>query len=377
MNRPRLLAATFGLSLLGVAGLASIAGLITDAEARKPRPGPSAKLNAPAPAPEPKDTPQPQPPLVEATATVWAAAGSRSWTGCAKIATEAAKQLFGHGEATNSFRENHHWAIQARECPNAPEVLAMAARAELLRRFDLPEGLDDQTDLTALELGLSESRARATAWIDGALLELRRRRDKRDLGLEYWRGRALLSLNEIEGANEALAHALANAATEGWKLRRLQALATLYAGDLDAALIQAKRANIDAPISDRIVSLYVLALVLDRAGDTAGAERRMIFALDMDGDGFQMRALESALPIHERLYLRAYAKTVRRETAGGLRLWDAYFARPEPEQPERRLAERHRSALQPLPTSLGGPPRPEEGRAAGGGSKFGDAKAPN
>jgi hypothetical protein len=92
----------------------------------------------------------------------------------------------------------------------------------------------------------------------------------------------------------------------------------------------------------------------------------MKWALDVDGDQSQMRALESALPMHERLYLRAYAKTVRRDASGALRLWDAYLARKEPESPERRLAERHRSALEPLPTNLGGPPRPEEGEAAAG-----------
>ncbi len=315
-------------------------------------------------------------PLVEATATVWAQAGSRSWTGCSKVATEAGKQLSGYGEEVNNFGENHHWAIQAGECPNAPEVLTMAARAELLRRFDLPEGLDDETDLSSIESGIAKSRARAIAWIDAAQAELRRRRDKRGLGLEYWRGRALLSTNDIEGAEQALQRGVREGAVEGWKLRRLLALADLYAGDLDAALVQANRASIDAPYNDRLVSYYVLALVLDRAGDPAGAARRMKAALDVDGGGSHMRALESALPTHERLYLRAYAKTVRREGAGALRLWDAYLARAEPEAPERRLAERHRSALEPLPSNLGGMPRPDEGQAASGKKAGTNNKAP-
>jgi tetratricopeptide (TPR) repeat protein len=352
-----LLAALLGIAVLANATEADARKLIRD---KKPVP----ELEAPPPAPVLEAGEEPaKPPLVEATATVWAQAGSRSWTGCSKVASEAGKQLFGYGEEINNFRENHHWAIQARECPNAPEVLTMAARAELLRRFDLPEGLDHTTDLSVIETELADSRTRATAWIDAAEAELRRRRDKRGLGLEYWRARALLSSGDIAGAERALQRAVREAAVEGWKLRRLLAVTKLYKGDLEAALAQANRAAIDAPQSDRLVSTYALALVLDRAGDPAAAERYMKWALDMDGDQSQLRALESALPVHERLYLRAFAKTVRRDSAGALRLWDAYLARPQPEPPERRLAERHRSALEPLPSNLGGPPRAEEGRA--------------
>lgn len=379
MNRTGLLLA----ALLGFAVLVDA----TEVDARKIQVRPNKprlpETKAPAPVPPPPDELEvvegvavpdedaaAKPPLVEATATVWAQAGSRSWTGCSKVASEAAKQLFGYGEEINNFRENHHWAIQAGECPNAPEVLTMAARSELLRRFDLPEGIDDKTDLTLIETELAGSRTRALAWIDAAEAEQRRRRDKRGLGLEYWRARALLSTGDIAGAEQSLQRALRESSVEGWKLRRLLALAELYSGDLEAALAQATRAGIDAPQSmnggDRLISTYVLALVLDRAGDPAGAERHMRWALDSDGDGAQMRSLESALPMHERLYLRAYAKTVRRESAGALRLWDAYLARPQPEAPERRLAERHRNSLEPLPSNLGGPPRADEGRAAEG-----------
>jgi tetratricopeptide (TPR) repeat protein len=365
-----------GLSIAALLGLSLFADA-SPAAARKPRPPVEAKQPEPAPPPPAdaaKDGEAPRA-LVEATATVWAQAGSRSWTGCGTIANEARKQLFGYGEEVNNFRDNHHWAIQARECPNAPEVLTMAARSELLRRFDLPEGLDADTDLGELELAVAESRTRALAWIDAAQTELRRRRDPRKHGLEYWRGRALLSTGDIEGAIAALDQAARDGATEGWMIRRLLALAELFTGDLEAALTLANRAFIDAPTSDRQVSTYVLALVLDRAGDTAGAERRMKFALDYDGDGSKMRTLESALPLHERLYLRAYAKTVRRDASGALRLWDAYLARPEPEGPERRLAERHRNALEPLPSNLGGPAHPDEGKAASGKAGT-DSKAP-
>ena len=98
---------------------------------------------------------------------------------------------------------------------------------------------------------------------------------------------------------------------------------------------------------------------IDRAGDQAGARRRMTEALDRD-DGGRMRALETTMPMHERLYLRAYASTVRGESSGALRLWEVYLARPEPEDPERRLAERHQQALRPLPSNLGGPAKPGE-----------------
>lgn len=301
--------------------------------------------------------------LVTATATIWAQAGSRSWTGCSAVASEAGKQLGGSSEEVNNFRENHHWAIQARECPNAPEVLTMAARSELLRRFDLPEGLDETTDLGELEASVAESRDRALAWIDAAEAELGRRRETRTLALDYWRARAMLSTGDLNGAKQALQRALREGSVEGWKLRRLLALTELYAGNLEGALELAKRSLIDAPSNDRPLSYLVLGLVLDRAGDQAGARRRMNAALERD-DGAQLRSLESALPIHERLYLRAYAKTVHVEASGALRLWAAYLARPEPEAPERRLAERHQTALRPLPSNLGGSAHPDEGAHA-------------
>jgi hypothetical protein len=299
-------------------------------------------------------------PLVEATATIWAQAGSRSWTGCSAVANEAAKQLWSLSEDVNNFTADHHWADQVGECPNAPEVLTMAVRSELMRRFDLPEAVDAKTDLTLLEQGRAESRTIALDWIVDAQTELDRRQDERTFGLEYWRGRALLSANDLEGAQQAFEHALAERSVESWRLRRLLALTLLFRGDLDGALIQAFRASIDSPASDRYVADYVLALVLDRAGDTAGSRRRMKDTLDRDGDLGRMRSLETALPTHERLYLRAFAQTVRNESSGAIRLWDAYLARPEPEAPERRLAERHRQALEPLPTNLGGPAKPGE-----------------
>lgn len=299
-------------------------------------------------------------PLVEATATIWAQAGSRSWTGCSAVANEAAKQLRTLSEDVNNFTAGHHWATNAGECPNAPEVLTMAVRSELMRRFDLPESTDGKTDLGLIEQGVTESRTIALEWIAEAQTELDRRQDDRTFGLEYWRGRALLSANDLEGAQQAFELALDERSVESWRLRRLLALTLLYRGDLDGALIQAFRSSIDAPASDRLVADYVLALVLDRAGDTAGSRRRMKDTLDRDGDLGRMRSLETALPIHERLYLRAFAQTVRNESSGAMRLWDAYLARPEPEAPERRLAERHRQALEPLPTNLGGPAKPGE-----------------
>jgi tetratricopeptide (TPR) repeat protein len=378
------------LVLPSLLGLALLVGGGVEADAKrlpsKPRPSPQPMPPPPPPAwnqgeewsnggvvggvvPEGPEaggahTPAPkQQQLVEATATVWAQAGSRSWTGCSAIANEAGKQLWSSGEEVNNFGEGHHWAGQARECPNAPEVLTMAARSELLRRFDLPEGLDASTDLSTIETGVTQSRARALAWIDAAESELARRRDSRSLGLDYWRARALLSTGDLEGARRSLVKALRESTVEGWKVRRLLALTELYRGNLDAAQVLAKRALLDAPASDQLLSFYVLGVVLDRSGDPAGARRRMQAALDRD-DGSQLRALGSALPLHERLYVSAFATTVRNEASGALRLWEAYLARPEPEDPERRLAERHQTALRPLPSNLGGPAHPGEGEHA-------------
>lgn len=300
------------------------------------------------------------PKSVKATATVWAQANSRSWLTCSNTANEGGQQLWSFSERANTFREGHHWEYQVRDCPNTPEVLTMAVRVELMRRFDLPEGLDETTDLSALAADTEASKRRALEWIDRAEAELRRRRDHRAFGLEYWRGRALLQLRDFDGADAAFERALAEGAIEGWKLRRLFALAALYAGDLDRALAFASRALLDAPGNDRVASLYVMGLVLDRAGDPSGAKRYMISALNADGDRSTHRGLETAMPLHERLYFRAFAKTVKLEQSGALRLWKAYLARSEPEAPERRLAERHFESLEPRPTSLGGPARPGE-----------------
>ncbi len=343
------------------------------AEARKPAPLPKEKKAETSRVAEPSVPPGPEASgsgyvaattstaaPVEATATVWAQAGSRSWTGCSAVASEAAKQLWALSEDTNNFRSDHHWAIQARECPNAPEVLTMAVRHELMRRFELPEALDERSDLTMLAQDLIDSRTRAIGWIDDAEAELARRQDDRTLGLSYWRGRARLAAGDYEGAVESFEKALRDDAIEGWKIRRLLALAVLYQGDLDRALLLAFRAYVDAQQGDRLMSEYVLALVLDRSGDSASSRRRMKDALDRDGDGGRLRVLEAAMPLHERIYVRAYAQTVRGEASGALRLWGAYLSRPEPEAPERRLAERHRRALEPLPSNLGGPARPGE-----------------
>ena len=375
MNRRILLPSLLGLALLGV-------GVEADAKRIqvKPMPQPAPRPPPPPPAwdgglnnsnggvipdgPEAGGTVTPRPqPLVEATATVWAQAGSRSWTGCSAIANEAGKQLWSSSEEVNNFGEGHHWATQSKECPNAPEVLTMSARSELLRRFDLPEGLDATTDLSALETSVKQSRDRALAWIDAAETELDRRRDATSLGLDYWRGRASLSTNDLEGARRSFSKALRESTIEGWKVRRMLALTELYSGNLDAALVLAKRSLHDAPSGDQLVSFYVLGVVLDRSGDPAGARRRMQAALDRD-DMSQLRALSSALPLHERLYISAYAATVRNEASGALRLWEAYLARAEPEAPERRLAERHQTALRPLPSNLGGPAHPDEGAHA-------------
>jgi tetratricopeptide (TPR) repeat protein len=367
-----MLPAVLGLALIGV-GVEADAKRILVKPSPQPMPPPPPPQNDPwvdpsggdiPPGPEAGGvvTPRPQP-LVEATATIWAQAGSRSWTGCSAIANEAGKQLWNSGEEVNNFGEGHHWATQSRECPNAPEVLTMSARSELLRRFDLPDTVDGKTDLSAIETGVAQSRTRALAWIDAAETELDRRRDTRSLGLDYWRGRALLSTNDLEGAGRSFRKALREATVEGWKVRRLLALTELYRGNLDEALVLAKRAQLDAPATDQLISLYVLGVVLDRSGDPAGARRRMQSALDRD-DGSQLRALGSALPLHERLYISAFATTVRNEPSGALRLWEAYLARPEPEDPERRLAERHQTALRPLPSNLGGPPTADEGAHA-------------
>jgi hypothetical protein len=87
----------------------------------------------------------------------------------------------------------------------------------------------------------------------------------------------------------------------------------------------------------------ILALVYDRAGAPEAAQRELI-ALKAQNYG-EGGAVETVLPLHERIYLQALLQQAARMPGSAMRLWEAYLACPEPEAPERKLAEQRRDEL--------------------------------
>jgi hypothetical protein len=141
---------------------------------------------------------------------------------------------------------------------------------------------------------------------------------------------------------------------ERWRSERMAALVEMQAGDVSAALERAQRGVFDAPVEDQGISRYIRALVLDRAGASAAAHAELV-ALRREGSPFARIAMESVLPVHERLFLRGLDHLANDEDSAALRFLEAYLARPEPEDPERVLARRHLDELTPAPAPVGGP----------------------
>jgi hypothetical protein len=112
------------------------------------------------------------------------------------------------------------------------------------------------------------------------------------------------------------------------------------------ALELAYRARELAPAADRPTSVQILALIYDRAGAPDAAQRELA-ALRAQNYGEDRAAVETVLPLPERLYLQALEQQGGRNPGNAVRLWDAYLACPEPEAPERRLAEQRRDELRP------------------------------
>jgi hypothetical protein len=134
----------------------------------------------------------------------------------------------------------------------------------------------------------------------------------------------------------------------------MAALVELQAGNPSLALARAQRGVLDARPEDQAISRYIRALVLDRAGASAAAHAELV-ALRREGSPFARLAMESVLPVHERLFLRGLDHLANDEDSAALRSFRAYLDRPEPEPPERVLARRHLDELAPAPAPVGGP----------------------
>jgi hypothetical protein len=311
-----------------------------------------------AAAPGPDWTPAPAPPP-----TAWARAGARGWRLCDEVGRQAIAVRVGGGPGRGN--EELLWSKRARQCPNEPEVLVLAAQEQIIEVSRIGWGPDV---VTGLEEVVEEHRARlerAKQWLDAAMAEAKRRGDRPPLESWYLRAYVEFALGNLEGSRRDLAMATRVEDVERWRSDRMSAIVHLFRGDLDKALRLSHQALLDAPPDDRLISRYIVAFVLDRAGDPAAA-RSMLEQLRREpGHSASRQAFESMLPIHERIYLRAIDHQANRERSNAVRLWEAYLGRPEPVAPDKELARRHQAELEPLPPPVGGPMggvKPEESR---------------
>lgn len=290
----------------------------------------AALLLAPTPAPGP---------------TVWAEAGGRPWTGCRERERQADGILQRVSTQSDENSGDSPWAALARDCPNAPAVLVMAAMRELSKVPRYPPQIDELMDgLGKLREAHRESRLQARSWLQRALTEAERRGEAPPVMTYYFLAYAALGLGEPAAAMTALAEAERRGEVEGWRADRAGAVAALLAGDLPRALVLAYRAREQAPSAQRVTSVYVLALVYDRAGAPEAAQRELRV---LRAASSERGVVDTLLPLHERLYLNALEQQAGTNVGTAGRLWEAYLACPEPEAPERALAERRLAELRP------------------------------
>ncbi len=303
-----------------------------------------ALLLAAAPSWQPAPAPPPTP---------WARAGARGWAACEDLGRQAAALRGGTAPRADPGNEDASvWLERAQRCPAVPDVIVYAAQLELASAGDIGALLEPEASIGRVVDDHRERIERALRWLDAALRECARRRESPPRETRFLRAYALVTLGRPEAAELALAKASAAAEVEGWRIARMGAAIALLQGELERAMALAQRASIDAPLEDRTITRYVRALVLDRSGAIAAARSELQELRADAGHVIARRATESLLPVHERLYLRALDHQVGDEEASAIRLWDAYLSRPEPEEPERVLARRHRSELQPRPAPV-------------------------
>ena len=296
----------------------------------------------------PKWTPAPVPPP-----TAWAKAGARSWTLCEDLERKVMSvqaNAVGRGQSLPGADES--WSKHAVRCPNVPAVLLQAAQDELSDTAALDP---ESGELEAMFEAHRERTARALRWLEAGLAEAERRATFAHPQLRYYRAYALVGLGRYDAAASALAEADRAGDIERWRSDRMFALIEVLRDDLDRALWLAHRGVIDAPLQDRSISRYIHAYVLDRVGASDEALEELRRLRRESGHTGPRRAVESVLPMHERIYLRALDHQASGEKSNAIRLWNAYLARPEPTEPDKELARRHLGELEPLPPRVGGP----------------------
>ena len=256
------------------------------------------------------------------------------------------------------------WARRAAQCPHAVELLTLAALMEIVEagdlfaRVDIQDHSDTRIESMPIEEMVEQHRKRVEqglGWLETAIAESARRGHRPPRDALFYRAYALTALGRVEEARKAIDIAIAVGDTQRWRTERMAAVIELLSGDTEAALRRAHRGVADAPASDRPISRFIRALVLDRAGAPARARAELI-ALRREGSDTRLRnAMETVLPVYERLFFRALYHQAQGNTSPALRLWDMYLARPEPAEPERVLAQRHLDELTPPPPPVEGP----------------------
>jgi len=278
--------------------------------------------------------------------TPWAEAGGRPWTSCREFERQAEQLLRSSSVKTEEARVDTPWPARARECPNAPAVLVMAALLELWKTPSFPPLADLQAALPALAEAQRTTRQQAQVWLRRALVEAERRGEPPPALTYYFVAYAALGLGDWAAARAALVESERRGEVEPWRTDRAFAVAALLAGELAEALRLAHRSREFASTADRQTSVQVLALIYDRAGAPEAAQRELA-ALRSQSYGEDRELLEKVLPLPERIYLQALQQQAARNPGSAMRLWDAYLACPEPADPERRLAEQRREELRP------------------------------
>ncbi len=276
--------------------------------------------------------------------TAWARAGARPWRACDAAGRQALAIRLG---AQGRGKFERVWRARARQCPREPDVLVLAAQEEVLEA--VPTGWMPESDPKLDESieTMRTSAQRAVTLLDAAVDEAHLRGERAPYEAYYFRAYAHSVLGNAKAVRADLDRALEAGDAERYRIERMAAVAALYQGELEEAVRLARLSLDDAPVEadERSISRYVWALVLDRAGDSASA-RTVFQQLRREPGSFRNRpAVESMLPAHERMFLRALEHQANGETSNASRLWDAYLRRPEPDDADRVLAQRHADEL--------------------------------
>lgn len=288
--------------------------------------------------------------------TPWAIAGARGWRLCHDAEQQALASRRGGPGGGAVGTDGQLWVRRAAQCPHSPHVLAVAAEQTIVDAADVLAGVENW-DQEGEKLGEviaqhGKDMRRALGWLDAAIEESERRGELPPSEAYYYRAYALTTLGEVEQAQAAVELAAEHRDVAAHRIQRMAALIRLFSGDLDAALRLGHRAVVDAPANaDRLISRYIYVLILDRAGASHAAATELR-ALHREGRLGSRQAVESVLPMHERLFLRALDHQANDQDSHAIRVWQLYLLREEPDAPERVLARRHLDELEPRPEAV-------------------------